>query len=191
MGYKAAAGVVALGLRLGLAKPTASSAENLPLSERFFAGGPFSFRGVEPDALGPQTQVPLRYLSGPNAGQQEVDSNGAPIFYTTPTGGQALALVNLEYRFPLLGQSIWGELFVDSGQVYESLKRLEAQGGAPAATAFPPFRTALGAGLIFKIGIPLKLEYAADVKRILGRPRSQGDRDTQLKSLLISMGFQF
>ncbi len=191
VGYKAAAGVVALGLRLGLAKPTASSAENLPLSERFFAGGPFSFRGVEPDALGPQTQVPLRYLSGPNAGQQEVDSNGAPIFYTTPTGGQALALVNLEYRFPLLGQSIWGELFVDSGQVYESLKRLEAQGGAPAATAFPPFRTALGAGLIFKIGIPLKLEYAADVKRILGRPRSQGDRDTQLKSLLISMGFQF
>ena len=52
-------------------------------------------------------------------------------------------------------------------------------------------RTALGAGLIFKIGVPLKVEYAADLNRIRGRQRSQSDRDTQLKSLLISAGFQF
>jgi outer membrane protein assembly factor BamA len=107
-------------------------------------------------------------------------------------GGQGLALVNLEYRFPFLGKSVWGEIFVDSGQVYENFKRQEPTAANPAGTsAFPPFRTALGFGLIFKIGVPLKIEYAADVKRILGRPRTQDERDTQLKSLLVSMGFQF
>lgn len=193
VGYKARAGVVALGLRLGLAKPTATSAENLPLSERFFAGGPFSFRGVEPDALGVQAQVPQ---FGPT-GLPVLNANGQQATYSTPVGGQGLALINLEYRFPILSPSVWGEVFVDSGQVYQSLSRLtpaelaaQAQGGTPSA-AFPPFRTALGFGLIFKIGVPLKIEYAADLNRILGRPRSQSERDTQLKSLLISAGFQF
>jgi outer membrane protein assembly factor BamA len=112
-------------------------------------------------------------------------------------GGQGLALINLEYRFPIFSPSVWGEVFMDSGQVYESLTRLSAadiaaqvQAGNSAA-AFPPFRTALGFGLIFKIGVPLKIEYAADVNRIMGRPRSQADLDTQLKSLLVSAGFQF
>jgi len=92
---------------------------------------------------------------------------------------------------------VWGEIFVDSGQVYQSLTRLSAAdlaqqaGGTTPSAAFPPFRTALGLGLIFKIGVPLKIEYAADLNRILGRPRSQNDRDTQLKSLLISAGFNF
>ena len=31
----------------------------------------------------------------------------------------------------------------------------------------------------------------ADIKRILGKERSQDDRDTQLKSLLVSAGFTF
>jgi outer membrane protein assembly factor BamA len=195
VGYKAKAGVVALGLRLGLAKPTASSAQNLPLSERFFAGGPFSFRGVEPDALGVQAQVPL--FNPTNPSQIETNPNGSEITYATPVGGQGLALINLEYRFPIFSPSVWGEVFMDSGQVYESLTRLSAadiaaqvQAGNSAA-AFPPFRTALGFGLIFKIGVPLKIEYAADVNRIMGRPRSQADLDTQLKSLLVSAGFQF
>ena len=196
VGYRAKDGVVALGLHLGIAKPTASSASNLPLSERFFAGGPFSFRGVEPDALGVQTPIPLRYTTGSQAGQEELDGNGQPITYKTPVGGQALALINLEYRFPLVRPSVWGEVFVDSGQVYESISRQPAQPGVDGAastpaTGYPPFRTALGLGLIFKIGIPLKIEYAQDVSRILGRPRSQDDVDTQLKSVLISAGFQF
>jgi len=193
VGAKARAGVLSLGLRLGLAKPTAASAEGLPLSERFFAGGPFSFRGVQPDALGAQAQVPLR---GPD-GAQILGRDRQPIHYATPLGGQGLALVNLDYRFPILGPKVWGEVFVDSGQVYQSLARLsaaerarQAGNGTPAA-AFPPFRTALGLGLVVKFGVPLKIEYAADLDRILGRPRSRNDWDTQLRSLLISMGFQF
>jgi hypothetical protein len=86
----------------------------------------------------------------------------------------------------LFGQSVWGEVFVDSGQVYRSL-RPDSDTVAP----FPALRTTLGAGLILKLGFPLKLEYAADWKRIMGQPRTEDERVSQLKSLLISAGFQF
>lgn len=200
VGFRAEYGVVSAGARLGLARPTAQSAEDLPLSERFFGGGPYSVRGVEPDMLG---QI-LR-----TTGQ-----SGALLPQIIPLGGQGLAVVSLEYRFPFFGQSVWGEVFVDSGQVYRSLRsdrvsttattllqaspvagpRLPAVSpmvSAQTAPPFPPFRTTLGLGLIFKLGFPLKVEYAADWKRIIGRPRTPDEVDTQLKSLLISAGYQF
>ena len=183
LGYRASRGVISLGLRLGLARPTASTAEDLPLSERFFAGGPGSHRGVEPDSLGAIGEVPLR--GGPPSYLPLLDENGNPRFQSIPLGGQGLVLANLEYRFPIWGPVFWGEIFLDSGQVYQSLRD---NGQTPR---FPPLRTALGAGLIFKLGLPIKLEYAMDVKRILGRPRTKLERDTQLKSLLVSAGFQF
>jgi outer membrane protein assembly factor BamA len=172
MGFKAEYGVVMANLRLGLARPTAQSAEDLPLSERFFGGGSSTVRGVEPDMLGEVIRN---------------DGSGKLLPQMLPLGGQALAVANLEYRFPLFGmQIIWAEVFVDSGQVYRSLRPDRS-----VATPYPPWRTTLGAGLILKLGFPLKLEYAADWKRILGRPRSEDERDTQLKGLLISAGFQF
>ncbi|HEY3400181.1 MAG TPA: BamA/TamA family outer membrane protein [Geothrix sp.] len=172
MGFHAENGVVMASIRLGLARPTAKTAEDLPLSERFFGGGSFTVRGVEPDLLGDV---------------QRTDSLGNKLVQPIPLGGQGLLVMNLEYRFPLFGmQSVWAEVFVDSGQVYRSLHPEDA-----VAAPFPPLRTTLGVGLILKLGIPLKLEYAADWKRIMGRPRSQDERETQLKSLLISAGFQF
>ena len=172
MGFHAEYGVAMANLRLGLARPTAETARDLPLSERFFGGGSFTVRGVEPDLLGDV---------------QRTDSAGNKLAQPIPLGGQGLVVVNLEYRFPLAGlQSVWGEVFLDSGQVYRSLRP-----DAGASTPFPPLRTTLGGGLILKLGFPLKLEYAADWKRILGRPRTQDERDTQLRGLLISAGFQF
>jgi outer membrane protein assembly factor BamA len=172
VGFHAENGVMMASVRLGLARPTAQSAEDLPLSERFFGGGSFTVRGVEPDMLGKLGVVKL------------ADGVTTQII---PLGGQALAVVNLEYRFPLFGmQSVWAEVFVDSGQVYRSLRP------DPGTVApFPALRTTLGVGLILKLGFPLKLEYAADWKRIMGRPRTQEEQDSQLKSLLISAGFQF
>jgi outer membrane protein assembly factor BamA len=172
MGFAAENGVVMASVRLGLARPTAHSADDLPLSERFFGGGSFTVRGVEPDMLGEVRRT---------------DSTGTLLPQIIPLGGQALAVVNLEYRFPFFGmQSVWAEVFVDSGQVYRSLRP-----PAGALSPFPPMRTTLGGGVILKLGFPLKLEYAADWKRIMGRPRTLDERDTQLKSLLISAGFQF
>lgn len=182
LGFHAENGVVMASARVGLARPTASSAKDLPLSERFFGGGSFTVRGVEPDMLGDIQRTD----------PSKVDVLGKPVVLAQPIplGGQGLVVVNLEYRFPLFGmQSVWAEIFVDSGQIYRSLSadRDPVTGGAP----FPALRTTLGAGLILKLGFPLKLEYATDWKRILGRPRTQDERDTQLKSLLISAGFQF
>lgn len=178
VGFHAENGVVMASMRLGLARPTAHSAQELPLSERFFGGGSFTVRGVEPDMLGQLGTVTSK------------DKTTTQII---PLGGQALAVVNLEYRFPLFGQSVWAEVFVDSGQVYRSLLS-EPDASDPTkriAPSYPALRTTLGAGLILKLGFPLKLEYAADWKRIMGRPRTQDERTSQLKSLLISAGFQF
>jgi hypothetical protein len=131
--------------------------------------------------------------------------------------------VNLEYRFPLIGDTVWGEVFVDAGQIYSRLNagpRFVLAPTNPSAppsgydpgnpqswdpavappagysvldqgAPFPPFRITPGIGLIFKLGFPIKIEYATDWKRILGRPRTDLERNTQLKSLLISAGFQF
>ena len=220
-GYRGERGVLAATLHLGVARPTAATAEELPLSERFYAGGPFSVRGVEPDFLGPVENVPLRDPNG-NILYNDPPFNTSPKTTIIPLGGQALAVASLEYRFPLFGDSVWGEIFVDTGQVYSRLKAgprfvLAPSTSTPPAgydpgnpqpwdpavpppagymvqdqgAPFPAFRTTPGLGLIFKLGFPLKIEYAADWRRILGRPRSQTDRDTQLKSLLISAGFQF
>ncbi|HJW08184.1 MAG TPA: BamA/TamA family outer membrane protein [Holophagaceae bacterium] len=191
IGFRGESGVLTASLRLGTARPTAASAVELPLSERFYGGGPFSVRGVEPDFLGPVASVPLRDAAGNIQYYPQPDPTAPKIPKTQllPTGGQVLAVANLEYRFPLIGQTIWGEVFVDSGQVYARLNPGTRQPGDPAP--FPHWRTTPGFGLIFKLGFPLKVEYAADLNRILGRPRSPEDRETQLKSLLISAGFQF
>jgi outer membrane protein insertion porin family len=179
VGFRAEYGVIMASARLGVARPTARSAKDLPLSERFFGGGPFTVRGVEPDMLGELGSVTS--VSEPKT------------TLVIPLGGQGIAVVNLEYRFPLFGlQSVWGEIFVDSGQVYRTLlSTTDPITHDRIPPPLPPFRTTLGAGLIFKLGFPLKVEYAADWKRIMGRPRTQSERDTQLKSLLISAGFQF
>lgn len=181
-GEQASKGVLMAVVRAGAARPTASTVEDLPLTERFFAGGPFTVRGVEPDMLGPIGTLGIYSYPGGTAVQ-----TGSKM---VPLGGQGLVVLNLEYRFPLFGsQTAWGEVFADSGQVYAKLNPDRRQAGDSAP--FPPLRTTLGLGVILKIGLPLKLEYAADVKRILGKPRSQQERDTQLRGLLISAGYQF
>lgn len=189
IGKDGRAGVVAAGLRMGIARPTDRSADELPLSERFFAGGPFTHRGVEPDFLGPWGSSPL--IDPVSHSQRYDPKTGAALYQVIPLGGQALALVNVEYRFPLWGQSLAAEVFVDSGQVYQYLHRPDGYVRLGAESLYPPFLTALGVGLIWKVGIPIKVEYAADIRRILGRPRSEKDRDTQLRGVLISAGFQF
>ncbi len=188
VGFHAENGVVMISTRLGLARPTAQSAKDLPLSERFFGGGSFTVRGVEPDMLG---------------NIQHTDTKGNVLAQPIPLGGQAIVVLNLEYRFPLFGwQSVWGEVFVDAGQIYHSPAPLDYNLDTSTipptprpmpfqAAAYPPLRITPGIGLILKLGFPLKIEYAGDWKRIMGRPRTQDERDTQLKSLLISAGFQF
>lgn len=197
IGSRAQYGVVGLGVRLGAAWPTADSAEEFPIAERFFAGGPGSHRGVEPDFLGPLGGIPL--LQRNSRGKFEPtfqEGTGFLLYEIIPTGGQGLALMNLDYRFPLVENIFWGEIFVDSGQVYARLRHPNANSANGTTTpfdqpAFPALRTALGIGLIFKFGLPLKIEYGVDWNRFFGKPRSRAQSQTQLKNLLISAGYTF
>lgn len=194
LGDSAQWGIATLGLRLGAARPTDHSARQLPLSERFFAGGPFTHRGVEPDWLGPQGQLPVRSSTPPF--DPELDEQGNPRMRRIPVGGQAIYLANLEWRFPLpwVGNLFWGEIFMDSGMVVKTLHREDPVPGEipePHAPSRWSPRTALGFGLIAKVGIPLKVEYAVDLNRLLGRPRSPSERASELKGILFSAGFQF
>jgi len=88
-----APGVLAGRLRLGTTLPFgATQDDDIPLTERFFAGGGDSVRGFEFQQLGP------------------LDASGEPL------GGTSLLIANLEWRVPLT-QRFGSVLFVDAGQV--------------------------------------------------------------------------
>jgi outer membrane protein assembly factor BamA/autotransporter translocation and assembly factor TamB len=82
--------VFATGVRVGLARGIGGE---VPITERFFAGGSYSMRGFAQNAVGP-------------IGVDRI-----------PQGGNALILFNNELRAPLFGR-FDGVLFADIGNVY-------------------------------------------------------------------------
>jgi outer membrane protein insertion porin family len=85
--------VLAGRLQVGLARPYGST-QTLPISERFFSGGPTTLRGLGFEQAGPRDPV-----------------TDAPI------GGNALVAATGEVRFPLL-QNLEGAVFYDVGNVF-------------------------------------------------------------------------
>jgi outer membrane protein insertion porin family len=87
----------------------------IPLPERFFAGGGTSLRGFALNQAGPRDSV-----------------TGFPV------GGQALLVLNQEFRFPMrlpyFGTSLGGTLFYDGGNVYSRLSRVSFRTSTPAPT---------------------------------------------------------
>ncbi|MSO56416.1 MAG: outer membrane protein assembly factor [Acidobacteria bacterium] len=89
-----------IGLATGFPRPVIEPGQteptivdDLPASERFYAGGDTTVRGFALDRLGP------------------LDPNGFP------TGGHGLVIMNAELRMPLRG-SFGAVVFVDSGNVF-------------------------------------------------------------------------
>jgi outer membrane protein assembly complex protein YaeT len=116
--------VVALGSRLGIAKGLGGQ-EVIP-SERFFAGGGTTVRGFDQDLLGPLD------------------------FAGKPSGGDAMLVLNSEFRFPLY-KFFDGVAFVDAGNVY------------PHLADFKPFDLRASHGLGLRIRTPyavLRVDYA-------------------------------
>ena len=110
------AGVLAANWRFGAIEPLGGNAEPDPLcldlgldstacdikiSERFFAGGRTTHRAYRRDRLG---------VSG--ATLVTVDDGGL-----APIGGTGMLLTNVDYRFPL-GGGLGGTVFVDGGNVW-------------------------------------------------------------------------
>ena len=89
---------VALAARLGLATPYGGT-QDLPIEDRFYAGGANTVRGYREQRVGP------------------LDANGDPI------GGNALVVLNAEWRFPIW-RVLGGAVFVDAGAVTSEVRQL-------------------------------------------------------------------
>ncbi|HVB86287.1 MAG TPA: POTRA domain-containing protein [Candidatus Dormibacteraeota bacterium] len=98
-------------LSTGFAVPFADS--HVPLSERFFSGGPDSLRGFPVDGAGPQR--PVQACSDPA-------NPSTCTLISVPVGGDMLFIVNTEARFPLpVLHNLGGVIFYDGGNVYNNI----------------------------------------------------------------------
>jgi outer membrane protein assembly complex protein YaeT len=87
----------------------------IPLPERFFAGGGASLRGFALNQAGPRDST-----------------TGFPV------GGQAILVLNQEFRFPMrlpyIGADLGGALFYDGGNVYSRVSRISFRATLPRPT---------------------------------------------------------
>ncbi len=121
------AGSLAASFRLGAIEPLDPNAELdplvpadlpsalVPVSERFFAGGRTSHRAYDRDQLG----IPGKTLFPSGGDLVEV-------------GGNGLALLNLDYRFPI-ADPVGGIVFLDYGNVWADWRDLDAADLKPGA----------------------------------------------------------
>jgi outer membrane protein insertion porin family len=95
-----------------------SLSTDIPLPERFFAGGGTSLRGFGLNQAGPRDPV-----------------TGFPI------GGQAELIFNQDLRFPmhlpLIGDRLGGAVFYDAGNVFPSIRKISLRTAPPAPTFDP------------------------------------------------------
>lgn len=145
--------VVAMNVRLGLVKPYGPT-ETVVISERFFAGGSTTLRGFSFEEAGP------RALDPNNPGQ------------TKPLGGDALAIVNVEVRFPLWKRlGLGGALFYDGGNVFLPFSDIKAE--ALAETRRHLTHT-LGFGFRLKTPIgPVRLDFGVLAQPVPFVPRTR------------------
>ncbi|MBI5043957.1 MAG: outer membrane protein assembly factor BamA [Nitrospirae bacterium] len=116
--------VIALSGRGGIGRGLGHS-EEMPISERFLSGGRTTVRGYRQDYLGPKG----------NTG--------------TPTGGNAMAILNAELRF-FLPYNLGLVFFVDSGNVWRNYNDFNLR----------ELKYTTGAGIRYNTPIgPLRLDY--------------------------------
>ena len=144
-------GVLAVTVRGGAIQPRTSVTgvpDNLeiPINERFFAGGRVSQRAFSTDLLG---------IPGQTLECQQSSNSSTPGCTLVATGGAGLLLASTEWRFPVYGP-VGGDLFVDGGNVWQAWRDVNV--GA--------MRWGAGLGLRVDTPIgPLRLEYGWKLDR--------------------------
>ncbi|HYO92830.1 MAG TPA: POTRA domain-containing protein, partial [Pyrinomonadaceae bacterium] len=127
--HKARGTVLAGNITLGLANVFNPSDRNgdgviddtdrtLPISERFFSGGSTTLRGFGYEEAGPrETIVPVGQFRNREGEPVEINP------FLVPTGGNAVAVVNLEARIPIVN-SFQIVPFYDGGNVFRFASEL-------------------------------------------------------------------
>jgi outer membrane protein insertion porin family len=129
----------------------------VPLSERFFSGGPDSLRGFPINGAGPQRPVPV--CSNP------ADTSTCSLI-SVPAGGLMLAIVNSEARFPIhLMENLGGVFFYDGGNVYRNIN---------AHQFVTDYSNSVGFGFRYntKVG-PIRLDIGRNLNPIPGVKATQ------------------
>ena len=139
----------------------------LPISERFFAGGASTLRGFDFESAGP------RVVIVPTGEFRR--SNGDPVFldpFTIPFGGNALAVVNLEARFPLT-DAFRAVAFYDGGNVFRRVGDIFNPPDVPPGDVARHNLRALWSntvGVGLRIKTPIGGEFGVDYGYLLNPP---------------------
>jgi outer membrane protein assembly factor BamA len=143
---------VVLARSVSMGAITRISRADVPLSERFFAGGASSHRGFNENQAGPRD-----LLTG------------------FPLGGKALLIFNTEMRFPLIGDNIGGVLFHDAGNVYSKASSISFRVNQKDLQDFDYMVHAVGMGIRYRTPIgPVRLDLAYSINS----PRFMGLKGT-------------
>ncbi len=111
---------------------------DIPLAERFFAGGASSQRAFPDNQAGPRDLV-----------------TGFPL------GGTALLFHSTEIRFPLIGDNLGGVLFHDMGNVYSSVDNVSFRVHQKNLQDFDYMVHAVGTGIRYRTPVgPLRVDVA-------------------------------
>ncbi|MCU0227000.1 MAG: BamA/TamA family outer membrane protein [Bryobacterales bacterium] len=150
--------ILARTTTLGILEPLTSrfrqqSGFNIPLPERFFAGGAASHRGFPENQAGPRDGI-----------------TGFPI------GGDFVFVNGLEARFPLLGNSLGGVLFHDAGNVYSDLRQFSFRVRQRNVEDFNYMVHAVGFGIRYQTPIG---PFRVDLAYSLNPPSFVGFRGTR------------
>jgi outer membrane protein insertion porin family len=136
--------------RIGLADPY-SSTKKIPIYERFFAGGAYTIRGYEERKVGPL----------------DPGSND-------PLGGDAMAVGNIEYTYPLFS-FLKIAAFYDVGNVWEKLGDIFSNKNTASPLNTGRLKSGIGLGLRIKTPIgPIMLDYGIPMDKIAGE-EDRGD----------------
>lgn len=147
--------IYSFSARIGLAKPLGGN-QDLPISERFFAGGARDLRGFGFEEAGPRETF-QRCVDRSVSVEDCVESGSQLELVTAPLGGNALIVINNEIRFPIW-RSIGGAAFSDTGNVFSRVSDLQ----------FKDLTQTLGFGLRLKTPIgPVRLDVGT---LVINRP---------------------
>ena len=138
--------VFARSVRFGVEEPLDGTTEaDIPLPEKFFAGGGASIRGFGLNQAGPRDRV-----------------TGFPV------GGLALLAFNQEIRFPMnlpfIGNRLGGTLLYDAGNVFTDLNHISFAWKPPANNNLAYFSHTVGFGVRYPTPIgPVRVDLGYQI----------------------------